>query len=171
MKKLGWVAILSLGVLLSAPVLAQTAGAGTKASQTQQKNVDVAEFDKQAAQIQENFKKMQQQMDQIRATQDSQERQKLMQAHWSAMQSNMNMMQGMWGSGMMGCCGGNGGMMGGHMMGPTMGWNGLGPYYSKLTPEQLKQRQYMMDQYMGMQQNMMNQMMQQNYMWMDRSRW
>jgi len=28
----------------------------------------------------------------------------------------------------------------------------------------------MMDQYMGMQQNMMNQMMQQNYMWMDRSR-
>ena len=159
MKKLGWVAILSLGVLLSAPVLAQTAGAGTKASQTQQKNVDVAEFDKQAAQIQENFKKMQQQMDQIRATQDPQERQKLMQAHWSTMQGNMNMMQGMWGSGMMGCCGGNGGMMGGHMM----GWNGMGPYYSKLTPEQLKQRQYMMDQYMGMQQNMMNQMMQQNY--------
>ena len=103
MKKLGWVAILSLGALLSAPVLAQTAGAGTKASQTQQKNVDVAEFDKQAAQIQENFKKMQQQMDQTRATQDPQERQKLMQAHWSTMQGNMNMMQGMWGSGMMGC--------------------------------------------------------------------
>ena len=60
--------------------------------------------------------------------------------------------------------------MGGHMMGPTMGWNGMGSYYSKLTPEQLKQRQYMMDQYMGMQQNMMNQMMQQNHMWMDRPR-
>ena len=62
---------------------------------------------------------------------------------------------------------GNGGKMGGHMMGPMMDWNGMSPYYSKLTPEQLKQRQYMMEQYMGMQQNMMNQMMQQNYIWMD----
>lgn len=52
-------------------------------------------------------------------------------------------------------------------MGPMMDWNGMSPYYSKLTPEQLKQRQYMMEQYMGMQQNMMNQMMQQNYIWMD----
>ena len=82
------------------------------------------------------------------------------------MQGNMNMMQGMWNSGMMGCCGGSYGMMGGHMK----GWNGMGQYYSKLTPEQLKQHQYMMDQYMGMQQNMMNQMMQQNYMWMDQPR-
>ncbi len=39
--------------------------------------------------------------------------------------------------------------------------------YQRLTPEQLKQRQYMMDQYMGLQQQMMEQMMdQQGYMWM-----
>ena len=79
MKKLGWIASLSLGVLLGAPVLAQSAGTGTKSSRSQQKNIDVAEFDKQAAQIQENFKKMQEQMDKIRATKDPQERQKLMQ--------------------------------------------------------------------------------------------
>ena len=167
MKKLGWIAGLSLGVLLSTHVIAQPAGAGTRTTQTQQKNVDVAEFDKQAAQIQENFKRMQEQMDKIPATKDPQERQKLIQNHWNTMQGNMNMMQGMWNSGMMGCCGGNGGKMGGHMMGPMMDWNGMSPYYSKLTPEQLKQRQYMMEQYMGMQQNMMNQMMQQNYIWMD----
>ncbi len=32
-------------------------------------------------------------------------------------------------------------------------------YYSDLTPEQLRQRQYMTDQYMGMQQMMMDHMM------------
>ena len=68
----------------------------------------------------------------------------------------------MWGPGMMGCCSGDT-MMGGHMM----GWRGMGDYYSKLTPDQLKQRQYMMNRYMGMQQQMMDHMMQrQNYMWM-----
>lgn len=53
------------------------------------------------------------------------------------------------------------------MGGPgMMGWRGMGGYYSRLTPEQLKQRQYMMDQYLGMQQQMMNHMLwQQNYMW------
>ena len=53
------------------------------------------------------------------------------------------------------------------MGGPgMMGWHGMGSYYSRLTPEQLKQRQYMMDQYLGMQQQMMNHMLfQQNYMW------
>ncbi len=54
--------------------------------------------------------------------------------------------------------------------GPMMGWSGMGAYYSKLTPEELKQRQYMTDQYMDMQQNMMNQMMQQNYMWINPER-
>jgi hypothetical protein len=33
-----------------------------------------------------------------------------------------------------------------------MGWHGMGGHYSKLTPEQLKQRQYMTDQYINMQQ-------------------
>jgi hypothetical protein len=42
----------------------------------------------------------------------------------------------------------------------------MGSYYSKLTPEQMKQRQYMMDRHMGMQQMMMDHMMQhQQYMW------
>ena len=64
--------------------------------------------------------------------------------------------------GMMGCC------MGGMMNGNMMGWNRMNGYYSKLTPEQAKQRQYMMDQYMGMQQMMMmmmdNMMQHQNWM-------
>jgi hypothetical protein len=38
--------------------------------------------------------------------------------------------------------------------------------YSKLTPEQLKQRQYMMDRWMPMQQMMMGHMMQQQSMMM-----
>jgi len=47
-----------------------------------------------------------------------------------------------------------------------MGWKNMSDYYSKQTPEQMKQHQYMMDQYMGMQQQMMNHMMMhQNYMW------
>jgi len=54
---------------------------------------------------------------------------------------------------------------GGHMMmggGPGMMWQD----YSKLTPEQLKQRQYMMDRWMPMQQMMMGHMMQQQSMMM-----
>jgi hypothetical protein len=43
--------------------------------------------------------------------------------------------------------GGGMGMGYGMMMGgPMMGWGQMGGYYSKLTPEQMKQRQYMMDQ-------------------------
>lgn len=49
----------------------------------------------------------------------------------------------------------------GHERGPGMkGWGGMHGHYSRLTPEQMKQRQYMMDQYMGMQQMMMDHMMQ-----------
>jgi hypothetical protein len=48
-----------------------------------------------------------------------------------------------------------------------MGWRRMGGYYSRLTPEQMKQRQYMMDQYMNMQQMMMDHMMQHHHhMWM-----
>lgn len=74
----------------------------------------------------------------------------------------MQMMQGMWDcDGDMGCCMGGPGMGRGMMMGgPMMGWGHMGGYYSNLTPEQLKQRQYMMDRYMNMQQMMNDQMMQ-----------
>jgi hypothetical protein len=46
-------------------------------------------------------------------------------------------------------------------MGPMMMWGD----YRNLTPDQLKQRQYMMDRWMPMQQMMMDQMMQHQH-WM-----
>jgi len=177
MKKTIFIAAMSAVLLSAVPALADKTPPTVKGSQAAQQAPDVAKFDKQMAQIQENLKVMQEQMDKIRQTQDPQERQRLLQEHWTTMQGTSGMMGGMWGPGMMGCCGGGmmggnsggqmmgccGGMMGGHMM----GWRGMGGYYSNLTPEQMKQRQYMMDQYMGTQQMMMDQMMQhQNYMWM-----
>lgn len=65
----------------------------------------------------------------------------------------MTTMNGMWGPS--GCMGYVGPMVGGGMM----GWGHMRGYYSGLTPEQLKQRQYMMDQYLPMQQMMMDHMM------------
>lgn len=76
------------------------------------------------------------------------------------MQSNMGMMHSLWMGGAMGCCGAGQGH--GHMRGPM--WND----YSKLTPEQLKHRQYMMDRWMPMQQRMMDHMMQHQH-WMMQS--
>ena len=106
---------------------------------------------------------MQAQMDAIRKTQDPQERQKLLEQHWTAMQSAMTIMHGMWGPGMMGR-GMDPGMMGGAGPGMMGGWGHMSGYYSRLTPEQLRQRQYMTDQYLHMQQEMMNNMMwQQQY--------
>ena len=128
---------------------------------------NTAEFDKQLAQVQEQKKVMQAQMDQIRQTQDPQERQRLLQQHWATMQSAMTAMHGMWGPGMMGY-----GMMGPGMMGMGGrgccggGWGHMGGYYSNLTPEQLRQRQYMTDQYLNMQQMMMNHMMWNQQYWM-----
>ena len=84
---------------------------------------DVAEFDKQMAQMQENMQRMQEQMEKIGRTSDPQERQKLLQEYWETMQNGMTTMHGMWGPGMMGCCSGDT-MMGGHMM----GWRGMGDY-------------------------------------------
>lgn len=132
-------------------------------AQAQPTTPSVADFDKQMAPVQDNLKKMQEQMDKLRQTQDPQVRQTLLQEHWTTMQNNMQMMHGMGTMGMMGCCAG-GSMKGGHMMmgSPMMGWQD----YSKITPEQMKRRQYMMDRYMGMQQQMMDHMMQhQQYMW------
>ena len=155
MKKTILVAAMSAVLLSASPVFAQSAPTD-KGTQVKSSVPTVAEFDKQMAQAQENMKKMQELMDNIRQTQDPQERQKLLQDHWATMQGNMQMMHGMGGAGMMGCCTG-GHMMGHNMMmgGSMMGWQG----YSKLTPEQMKQRQYMMDRYMGMQQQTMDHMM------------
>ena len=49
--------------------------------------------------------KMQAQMDKIRQAKDPQERTRLLQEHWTAMQDTMTLMHGQWG-GMMGCCAG-----------------------------------------------------------------
>jgi hypothetical protein len=153
------------GILSPIALLAQPVPQGN--NQARQQVINLTEFDKQSNQVQANFKKMQEQMDAIRSSKNPQERQKLLEEHWNTMQANSNLMDGMWSPGMMGCCGGQGYRMGrGHMM----GWSGMGAYYSKLTPEELKQRQYMTDQYLDMQQNMMNQMMQQHYMWINPGR-
>lgn len=158
-RKLLCAAMLALSV---APLAVPTQAATEEKKEAAATAPNPAEFDKQMAQALENMKTMQAQMERLQATKDPQERQKLLQEHWDAMQATMGSMRGMWGPGMMGggAYGKGGGMMGGGMMGgPMMGWGHMGGYYSKLTPEQMKERQYMMDQYMGMQQNMMNHMM------------
>jgi hypothetical protein len=42
-----------------------------------------------------------------------------------------------------------------------MDWKDMGSHYSHMTPKRMQQHQYMMDLYMGIQQMMMDQMMQQ----------
>lgn len=167
--------LLALSLLLLLPL---TTHAEDKAK-VEQPAPDVVAFDKQMAEAQKNMQRMHEQMTKINQTQDPQEKQKLMKEHFELMQNTMPMMQGMMGS--MGCpmMGGKmmmgNGMMGnkmmnGNMMNGHMGWDDMNDYYSKLTPEQVKQRQYMMDNYMGMQNMMMDNMMQhQNWMMMQPS--
>lgn len=151
---------LAAAVPLLPPAVAQQANpSGRDAQSSRPVAPNPAEFDKQMAQWQDYMQQMQAQMDKIRATQDPQERQKLLQEHWTSMQAAMATMHGMWGpGGGMGCCAG-GSSMGPGMMGPMMGWGHMRGYYSQLTPEQIRQRQYMMDRYLPMQQMMMNHMM------------
>lgn len=127
------------------------------------------QYDKAMAQMLEQMKTMQAQMEKIRQTQDPQARQKLLEEHWTSMQNAMNAMYGMggpmMGPGMMGPSMMSGGRMGPGMMGGPMMWGD----YRNLTPEQLRQRQYMMGQYMGMQQMMMDHMMWHHYWMMPQS--
>ena len=147
----------TLASALLAPLTTQAQGAAQPPAP--QTAPDVKSFDQRLAEAQAQMKRMQEQMDKIRQTQDPQERQKLLQDHYATMQSAMTAMHGMWGPGMMG----GPGMMHGPgriVSGPgMMGWGGMHGYYSKLTPEQVRQRQYMMDQYVSMQQMMMDHMM------------
>jgi len=161
MKRSILTAAVAAMVLAIQPTVAQTSKPGDQAAQAQPPTLNPAEFDKQLGQVQEHMKLMQAQMDRIAKTQDPQERQRLLQEHWTSMQGAMSTMHGMWGHGGAGCCSGGAGMMGPGMMmgGPMMGWGQMRGYYSSLTPEQLKQRQYMMDQYLPMQQMMMDHMM------------
>jgi hypothetical protein len=159
MKKLIVLSVAAALTMSTQTVLAADPSASTS-PKAQATTSDLAEFDKQMAQMQQNMKAMQEQMDKIRQTQDPQARQQLLQEHWTTMQNNMQLMHGMWGSGMGNCCSG-GQRMGHGMMGDQM-WGD----YRRLTPEQARQRQYMTDRFMPMQQMMMDHMMQQQqWMW------
>jgi hypothetical protein len=103
------------------------------------------------------MKKMQQQMDKIRATTDPKERQKLMDEHMRSMNEGMTMMRGMGGPMMMG---GKPGAMGPGMMGGDQK-SGMGPGMMGGDP---KQQQEMMGRRMDMMQMMMEQMMQHQQM-------
>ncbi|SEJ41905.1 hypothetical protein [Paraburkholderia diazotrophica] len=157
MKKLVF-AIALCSALTSPMLVAASKDTATAQSSSRSQSADTATFDKNLAQFQEQMKIMQAQMDQIRKTQDPQERQKLLRQHGATMQNAMSTLHGMWGPGMMGYGGMGHGMMG--------GWGHMGGYYSQLTPEQLRKRQYMTDQYLRMQQEMMNNMMWQQQYWM-----
>lgn len=143
------------------------------AAQAAPKAPDAAAFDKQLEQVQQQMNAMHEQMQKIQATQDPKERQKLLDEHWNSMRSAMAAMHELWGRGMgpgaaaqrgMGQGGMGMGGMGPGMMGGGGGWMHMRGYYSHLSPEQMHQHQYMMDQYLNMQQQMMNHMMwQQQY--------
>jgi hypothetical protein len=166
MKRTALIALLVTAIFSATPAMAEKT-TPQNGAQIQQNAPNMAEFDKQMKQMQEKMKKMQDQMDKIHQTKDPQTRQKLLKEHWSTMQNNMHMMDGMWGPD--GCMGMTNGMRMGHGM--MMGWDGMDVYYSKHTPEQMKQRQYIMDRYMPMQQRMMEHMMQhQHEMWGQPSR-
>ena len=61
------------------------------------KSVMSTDLDQQMSQMQENIKKMQQQMVKLRTTTDPKERQNLMQEHMQTMQENMNTLRGIGG--------------------------------------------------------------------------
>ena len=154
------VVLVALSFAASAIFAQQATPPAGKSAQTKPTVPTPAEFDKSMAQMLEQMKIMQAQMEKMRQTQDPQARQKLLQEHWTSMQSAMGTMYGMggpmMGRGMMGpSMMGGGHMMGPGMMGGPMMWGD----YQNLTPEQLRHRQYMMNQYMGMQQMMMDHMM------------
>ena len=69
------------------PALAQSAKPADKAVQAQPPALNPAEFDKQLAQMRDYMTQMQAQMDKIAKTQDPQERQRLLQDHWTSMQA------------------------------------------------------------------------------------
>ena len=140
------------------PVLAQVPKSGEVPAAQVAPNL--AEFDKQLAQAREHMAQMQAQMERMQQTQDPQERQRLLQEHWTTMQAAMSSMRNMWGPGGIGCCAAGSGTGPGMMMGgPMMGWGQMRGQYGGMTQEQLRQRQYMMDQYLPMQQMMMEHMM------------
>ncbi len=76
---------------LAAPVVS------AQAQSAPAKTVMSTDLDQQMSQMQENIKKMQQQMVKLRTTTDPKERQLLMQEHMQTMQENMNTLRGIGG--------------------------------------------------------------------------
>lgn len=161
MKRFVLIGFAASALLASLPSAAQAQA--TARDQESSAAPNAKTFDRLMGEAQAQMHRMQEQMNRLRETQDPQKRQALMHQHLTAMQNAMTAMRGMWGPGTMGCCGvvartmhGPGMMGGGHLM----GWGNMHGYYSNLTPEQTRQGEYMMDQYLGLQQTMMDHMMQ-----------
>jgi hypothetical protein len=106
---------------------------------------DVSEADQAAAlqKMQDQLKKMQEEMAQIHKTQDPAKRRALMQEHWKSMMQGLQMMN-QWGGPMMGMMGTGG--MHGHMMmmNPEMMQNRMD--MMQLMMDQMMQHQQMMQQ-------------------------
>lgn len=178
MKKTTIAAALAALTLSAGPLLAQPAkpAPDSPPARASQDKDSVAEFDKQMSAAEANMRKMQDQMDALRKTQDPEARQRLLQEHWETMQGTMRLMQSIRGAEDGGCCL-YGPRRGGPMMGNGPGNGGGGPgnrgnmrrFYSGMTDRQLKEHQYMMDQYMGMQQSLMQQFMWHQMMQRDRT--
>lgn len=142
----------------------------------QHNSINLVEFDKQVARAADNLKQMQQQMDLIQQAKEVQERLRLLHEHWTTLQAAMGNLRNMWAPGLMGCCGSvppaeeriTTRIMGGPMMGGMMNWHSAGGYYSSLTPDQLKQRQYMADQYLALQHQVLGHMLQHQH-WVQQS--
>jgi len=163
--------LLSIAALISAAYLVQPAVAqqdkpAKPATEQAQSAPSPADIDKQVEKMQSLLAKMDEQMAQIDKTSDPKARQKLLEEHWATMSEARTLMRGAWG-----CCGAGMGRMQGnppmgrHPMGGMMGGPMMWGEYQNLTPEQLKQRQYMMERWWPMQQMMMDHMMQHQH-WM-----
>jgi hypothetical protein len=155
-----WAALGAVAFSMQPAVAEGADPAATPPATTAQAVQTPEEIDKQLAKMREQMSRMQDQMSRIQQSKDPTERQRLLQDHWATMQQAMSVMHSTWGMNpggpMMGGPMMGGPMMGGHMMGgPMMMWGD----YRNLTPDQLRQRQYMMDQWMPMQQMMMDHMM------------
>lgn len=113
--------------------------------------VEKTQMDAQMTAMQANMTAMQSQMDEIRATTDPKERQKLMQAHMQTMQESMAMMRSMHKPMKM-----DGGQGDGMAMGADKGT----PGDKGMMGGGMMQRHQMMEMRMGMMQTMMDQMLQ-----------
>ena len=90
------IALIALSASLIQPSFAQqTPSPAAPGAQAQQTAPTPAQVDAQIAKMQELMTQMNQQMTQLQQTQDPEERQRLLQQHWTTMQEAMTAMHGM----------------------------------------------------------------------------